>query len=333
MRHTKVVLLGATGFIGSALLRRFATRPMQIRAVSRRPAVVPDDAVADVEVCPVDLAERGAVADVVEDCDVVVHAVAHITGSSTWRIDEGDNVAEGVNVGLVHDLVDAARARSCGERLGVVFTGTVSQAGPHQRETVDGTEPDYPDDEYSNQKLAAERALLAADADGLLRGTSVRLPATYGYTPGSRARDKGVVSTMVRRAFAGEPLTIWHDGTVRRDLLYVEDAADGLVAATRHLPRLAGWPWVLGTGRSEPLGTVFRRVAELVGQRTGRPPVEVFSVPPPDYASAGDFRSLTVDASAFREVTGWRPRVSLDEGLRRTVESVSREARWYHLEP
>lgn len=317
---TRVVLLGATGFVGSAVLRRLAAHPVRVRAVSRRPARVPDGATAEIEVHARDLTAPGAVADVVADADVVVHTVAHITGSSTWRIEDGDSTAERVNVGLVHDLVEAARRRGGTTPQHVVFTGATSQIGPPEHEVLDGSEPDRPRDEYGRQKLAAEQALLAADAAGLLRCASVRLPTMYGYVPESTARDKGVVATMVRRAVAGERITMWHDGTVRRDLLHVEDAAAGLVTAALRVPRLAGRSWLLGTGHSEPLGEVFRTIAALVAARTGTSPVDVVSVPPPDYAEPSDFRSVTIDSSAFRAVTGWRPVIPLAEGLRRAVD-------------
>lgn len=315
----RIVLLGATGFVGSVVLRELATRPGRVRAVGRRPAPVPTGAVAEIEPRAVDLTEPGAVASVVSDADVVIHTVAYIAGSSTWRIEDGDAAAERVNVGLVRDLATALGDRG-GPPAGVVFAGAISQAGTPDRDVLDGTEPDRPRGEYNRQKLAAERLLLEADAAGVLRGASVRLPTVYGYGPRSTVRDKGVVSTMVRRALAGEQITMWHDGTVRRDLLHVEDAAAGLVAAADHMPALAGRHWLLGTGRSEPLGEVFRTVADLVAARTCKPPVGVVSVTPPAYAEAGDFRSVTVDSSAFRAATGWAPVVALADGLRRTVE-------------
>ncbi|KNB52381.1 oxidoreductase [Streptomyces caatingaensis] len=314
-----VAVLGASGFIGSAVLRELARGPWRIRAVSRRPAAVPAGARAAVEVRTADLTAPGATAEAVRDADVVIHAVAHIAGDTTWRIGEDDTAAERVNVGLVRDLVDALAARPRREPAAVLFAGAVSQAGPPDQDVLDGTETDRPAGAYDIQKLRAERLLLAADADGVLRGASLRLPTVFGHDPGSTARDKGVVSLMARRALAGEPITMWHDGTVRRDLLHVTDAARAFAAAARHTGALSGRHWLLGTGRGEPLGAVFRQVAALAAEHTGRPPVPVVSVEPPAHAEPGDFRGVTVDASAFRAATGWRPRVPLAEGLRGAV--------------
>ncbi|GAA2937175.1 hypothetical protein GCM10020221_36170 [Streptomyces thioluteus] len=287
--------------------------------MSRRPVAVPPGARAAVEVRAADLTAPGAMAAAVADADVVVHAVAHIAGGTTWRIEDGDAAAERVNVGLVRDLVGALAARPRREPATVLFAGAVSQAGPLDKDVLDGTETDRPAGEYDSQKLRAERLLLAADAEGVLRGVSLRLPTVFGYGPGSVARDKGVVTTMARRALAGDPITMWHDGTVRRDLLYSADAARAFVAAARHAGALSGRHWLLGTGRGEPLGAVFGQVAALAAEHTGRPPVPVVSVEPPAHAEPGDFRSVTVDASAFRAATGWRPEVPLAEALRRTV--------------
>ncbi|GAA1015460.1 oxidoreductase [Streptomyces sp. F-3] len=317
-----VTLLGATGFVGSAVLRELARRPLRIRAVSRRPAPVPPDARAEIEVHTADLTAPGAVAEAVAGADVVIHTVLYSAGATTWRVEKGDTAAERVNVGLLRDLVETLRERRAAEGgtpVRVLWAGAASQAGPQDKEVLDGTETDRPRGEYDRQKLAAERLLLAADAEGVLRGAAIRLPTVFGYAPESTARDKGVVTLMTRRALAGEPITMWHDGTVRRDLLYIEDVARAFAAAVDHADALAGRRWLLGTGRGEPLGAVFTTIAALVAEHTGKSAVPVVSVPPPAHAEPGDFHSFAVDSSAFRTATGWRPQTPLDEALRRTV--------------
>lgn len=319
-RIPRVVLLGATGFVGSAVLRELAAMPVRLRAVARHAAPVPEGALADVEVHTADLTEPGAMTDAVADADVVVHTVAYIAGASTWRVSDGDSAAERVNVGLVRDLVAALRGTGrTGPPPAVLFTGAASQVGPLDKDVLDGSEPDRPAGEYDRQKLAAERTLLEAHAEGVLRGASLRLPTVFGYGPRSTARDKGVVTTMVRKALAGEPITMWHDGTVRRDLLYVEDVARAVVAAIGRMDELAGKHWLLGTGEGRPLGRVFETVSRLVAEETGKQPVPVTSVEPPAHAEKGDFRSVTIDATAFRTATGWRPATPLEDALRATV--------------
>ncbi|GAB3837215.1 NAD-dependent epimerase/dehydratase family protein [Micromonospora andamanensis] len=312
-----VTVLGATGFIGSAVLRELAARPIRIRAVSRRPGPVPPAGPAEVEVRTLDLTAPGAVREATEGTDLVVHAVAHIAGVSTWRVDTGDTGAERVTVGVARDLVDTAATRGGGP-LPVVFTGTTTQAGLTRHEVLDGSEPDRPAGEYDRQKLAAERLLLAATERGVLAATSLRLPTVFGYGPHSTAPDKGVVADTVRRALAGQPLTMWHDGSVRRDFLYVDDAARALTAACDHIDELSGRGWLVGTGVGTPLAEAFAAIANIAAEHTGTR-VPVVSVEPPEYAEPGDFRSVTVDSTAFRTVTGWRPRVDLTAALRHTI--------------
>ncbi|MEU2389653.1 NAD-dependent epimerase/dehydratase [Streptomyces sp. NPDC007369] len=324
----QVVVLGASGFIGSAVVRALAdagTPGVRVRAVSRRPVRLPDRLAGRVEVVAADLTEPGALARAVAGADAVLPFTARIRGASGWRLSEDDTEAERVNVGLIRDLVAVLGGRPSGSTRRppvVVFPGSNTQVGRVGVERIDGSEPDRPEGVYDRQKHAAESLLKEASAAGLARAVSLRLPPVYG-PPAPTAEDRGVVSTMIRRALAGEPLTMWHDGTVRRDLLYVDDAARAFAAALAHADALDGRHFLIGTGRAQPLGEVFRAVARAVSRCTGADPVPVVSVTPPPHADPTDFRSLEVDPSSFVTATGWRALTPLDEALDRTVTAVA----------
>ncbi|AXG82297.1 NAD-dependent epimerase/dehydratase family protein [Streptomyces paludis] len=319
-----ITVLGASGFVGSAVVRALARRPVRLRLVARRPAV-PAPGPAGTTVVTADLTDRTALAEAVAGSDAVVHL---LLGDGGWRAAESDPGAERVNVGVLRDLVDLLRPAVPGAPPPlVVYGGAASQVGAPPREPLDGGEPDHPETAYDRQKLTAERLLMAATADGRVRGISLRLPTVYGEGAASGATDRGVVSAMARRALAGDALTMWHDGTVRRDLVHVDDVAAAFTAALDRPAPLVGGHWLIGAGRGDALGDVFRLVARAVSGHTGRPPVPVVSVEPPSHAPVTDFRSVTIDSSAFRAATGWHPRTTLPEGVDRTVAALARQLR------
>ncbi|MGW0591227.1 NAD-dependent epimerase/dehydratase family protein [Streptosporangium sp. NPDC002607] len=319
-----VVVLGASGFVGSALVTELAGRDVRLRLVARRPAVVPPGHAAEAEVRTADLTGAGQVAEAIAGADVVVNLLLY-TGGGTWRAAEDESPGERVNVGVVRDIVAAIRAeRRDGPPPVVLFPGSTSQVGPRSEARIDGTEPDAPVTAYDRQKLAAERELKAATAEGLLRGVTLRLGTVFGGRVSPTATDRGVVTTMVRRALAGEPLTVWNDGTAERDLLYVGDVAGAFLAALDHADSLAGRHWLIGTGGGRSVRDIFTTVAATVAARTGAPAVPVVSVPAPPDATGMDFHSVVADPAAFRAVTGWQARVPFREALERTVSSLIR---------
>jgi nucleoside-diphosphate-sugar epimerase len=318
-----VVVLGASGLVGTALTRELAARPGRLRVVARRGALVPTIRRAEVEVRRADLTEPGEIERAVADADVVVHLVAHTTGAGEWRSAENDGAAERVNLGLMYDLIDAIRAQRRVRPPVVVFAGSISQVGRPPSARLTGDEPDEPVTVYDRHKLAAERALQAATAEGVLRGITLRLGTlfTQGTDPGSL--DRGVVATMTRRALAGDPLTMWHDGTVRRDLLCVDDAAQAFVAALDHPDTLAGRHWLVGSGGSTSVGELFTAIAKAVSTLTGKSPVPVTSVAPPKESLAADMVDFLLDPSAFEEATGWSARIPLEEALEHMAKSFA----------
>ncbi|MEV7425274.1 NAD-dependent epimerase/dehydratase family protein [Streptomyces sp. NPDC091212] len=316
-----ITVLGASGFVGSAVIRALARRPIRLRAVARRPSE-PVPGPAGTTVVTADLTDRAALTEAVAGSDAVVHLLLADGG---WRAAESEPGAERVNVGVMRDLLDVLRPGTDGAAPPLlVYGGAASQVGTPPREPLDGSEPDHPETAYDRQKLTAEHLLKKATAEGRVRGISLRLPTVFGESAAPGAADRGVVSAMARRALAGETLTMWHDGTVRRDLVHVDDVAAAFTAALDHPDPLVGGHWLIGAGRGDALGDVFRLVARTVSDHTGRLPVPVVCVSPPSHAPVTDFRSVTIDSSPFRAATGWRPRTSLPEGVRRTVAALAR---------
>ncbi|WP_235921655.1 NAD-dependent epimerase/dehydratase family protein [Lentzea tibetensis] len=315
-------MLGASGYVGSVVSGLLAQRPVSLRLVARRNCVVPPDAVAGTEAVSIDLTDPDGVARAVDGADVVFHLAKH---SGDWRLPEENPAAtEPVNVGIMRSLVRVLADRPGSPPL-VVFAGACTQIGHTPDHPMDGTEPDDPDTEYDRQNLEAENVLMAASAAGAVRGISLRLATVFGQTALSGAPDAGVVTTMIRKALAGEQLTMWHDGTVVRDITYVEDVGRAFLAALDHPDALVGRHWMIGTGVADRLGDVFRTVAEAVADATGKPEVPVVTVTPPGAAVVTDFLNVFINPVPFGSATGWTARVPLREGIDRTVAALLRQ--------
>ena len=307
------MVLGATGFLGSGLVRLLAGEDADLRLVARRPPEVPAGVTAAVESVGSDLTDLAEVDALVRDADVVFPMVAAIRGRQGWRISDDNQTAHRIHVEVIE------RVAAVAEGAVVVFPGSNTQSGASGR--IDGTEPDRPGGVYDRQKNTAEHAVLAADARGVVSATSVRFPPLFGPAPAT-APDRGVVSSMARRALQGEALTVWGSADIRRDFLFVDDAARAMIAAWQGIDRTHGRHWVVGTGEAHTLGTVFATVAREVGHATGRARVPVVVVDPPERSEALDQRSVEPDPARFTEATGWRAEVALDDGVSRTVSHL-----------
>ncbi|ALG09447.1 NAD-dependent epimerase/dehydratase family protein [Kibdelosporangium phytohabitans] len=325
-----VVVLGASGLLGTAVTRELAGLPVDLRVVGRRLTSVPERPVADVEVRTADLTEPHELARAIAGADAIVHLVAHIAGPATWRVSAGDAVAERVNLGLVHDLISVLRAQRPATPPVVLFAGSMSQVGHPTGGRIDGTEPDNPLTTYDRQKQAAENALKAATADGVLRGATLRLATLFSQGTDSISLDRGVVSAMARRAWAGEPLTMWHDGTVKRDLLCVDDAAAAFASALDHADALAGRHWLVGTGLATSIADLFGSIAEAMSTATGKPAVPVISTEPAGQSMQTDQLDFVLDPGPFGRATGWQARIALAEALKRTAVAIADHAERTH---
>jgi CDP-paratose 2-epimerase len=120
--------------------------------------------------------------------------------------------------------------------------------------------------------------------------------------------DQGWVAHFLCSALREEPITIFGDGRQIRDLLYVEDLVDALLAASANERALAGQAFNIGGGVANAVSVLG--VVEMIGELIGERPEVLW-----DEWRAADQRYYVSDTSAFGNLTGWKPRVSVGSGL------------------
>jgi dTDP-glucose 4,6-dehydratase len=158
---------------------------------------------------------------------------------------------------------------------------------------------------YDEAKRFAEAMTMAYHRYHHIDTRIIRIFNTYG--PRMRARDGRVVSNFVVQALRGEPLTIYGEGQQTRSFCYVSDEVDGIF-------RLFMSDHTEPTNIGNPNEFTVRQLAELVLKLTGsRSPIERQPLP------VDDPKVRQPDISKARSLLGWEPKVSLEEGLTRTI--------------
>ena len=164
---------------------------------------------------------------------------------------------------------------------------------------------------YDESKRFGEALVSTYMRSTSLDGRIVRIFNTYG--PRMRPTDGRVVSTFIRQALAKEPLTIYGDGAQTRSLCYVSDLIEGIVRCAAS-DAARGLVINLGNPQERTILEIAQTVCHVVGIDFVQS-----SKPLPE----GDPKRRCPDISRARRLLGWEPRVGLEDGLRKTIESFA----------
>jgi dTDP-glucose 4,6-dehydratase len=165
---------------------------------------------------------------------------------------------------------------------------------------------------YDEAKRYAEALTMAYHRQQGVDTCVVRIFNTYG--PRMRPHDGRAIPTFMRQASAKEPITVFGDGSQTRSFCYVDDLIRGLIA-------LAGSGEHLPVNIGNPAEYTLLELARKVLEATGSTSEIVFEALPVD-----DPKVRQPDITRARQLLGWEPQVSLEEGLRRTLQANQRES-------
>src|SRR5215468_10206060 len=306
----RAVITGGLGFIGSAIARRLVALGAEVLLID---SMIPE--------------YGGNIANIADIRDRVTVNIADIRGgyglrhllggqdflfnlaAQTSHLDSMSQPEEDLAINCTAQLQLLEICRAINPEIAIVHAGTRQIYGRPEYLPVDERHPLRPVDVNGVNKMAGEAYhLLYRDVYGV-RTRSLRLTNVYG--PGMRIRDarQTFLGIWLRRIIEGQPFEVW-GGEQRRDLLYVEDAADAFLYAAI-TPEAEGLALNIGGGEAVSLADLARALVEANGGGN----YETREFPPErKRIDVGDF---LIDDRRFRAISGWRPRVGLSEGLRR----------------
>jgi UDP-glucose 4-epimerase len=304
----KVLVTGGAGFIGSHVVQALIQAGHRVCVVDDLSSGLREHVPPGVRLHVVDIADP-ALAGVfdAERPDTVSHQAAQASVAVSIREPRAD---ARVNVIGTLNLVEQA-VRTRVRRFVFASTGGAIY-GDCDRIPVTEDQPARPISPYGVHKLCAEHHLFAAHHLHGLRWIALRYANVYGPRQDPYG-EAGVVAIFTGAMLAGQTPTIFGDGLHTRDYVYVDDVAAANVGA---LESEADGVYNIGTGTE----TTTQQIFESLKGHTGYAGVARYTPPRP-----GDVRRIALDVSRAEQVLGWRPGVSLDEGLRRTVEWFRRE--------
>ncbi len=301
------LVTGGAGFIGSHLAAALLARGEEVRVadnfVTGREANL---AVLNghAECLRGDLADEAFARRAVEGIDIVLHQAAI---PSVPRSVSDPLTSNRANVDATLAVLVAARDAGVTR---VVYAASSSAYGDTPTLPKREDMPTRPLSPYALQKLVGEQYLQLFTQLYGLETVSIRYFNVFGPRQDPSSPYSGVIALFVTRMLEGVAPTITGDGEQTRDFTYVDNVVDGVLRAAT-APGVSGRVINVATGTRVSINQLYRTLQQLLE----------FPLPP-QYIDPrpGDVRDSLADLTLARELLGYEPHVSLEEGLRRTVE-------------
>jgi len=310
----RVLVTGAGGFIGSHLAEQLARLGAKTRALVRYTStgswgwLDESELKPDIEVVAGDLRDRDSVRRALDGVEQVFHLGALIAIPYSYHAP--DSYVQTNALGTLNVLQGA---RDAGVER-VVHTSTSEVYGTAQYVPIDEKHPLVGQSPYSATKIAADKLAESFHLSFALPVVTVRPFNTYGPRQSARA----VIPTIITQCLTGDTVRLGNLAPTR-DLMYVSDTVEGFLCAAQADEAAIGQTVNLGTGTGISIGDLAKKIASLTGKA-----VRIESDGERVRPAASEVDRLVADNRLAQKLIGWKPQVSLDDGLRQTIPWVEK---------
>jgi len=292
----RLIGLGAEVSIADACLDPYGWNFANIREINDK-----------VSFTKADIRDAAAMAAAVKNQDFIFNCAAQCSHIDSMRDPFLD-----MDINCRGTLVLLEACRKCADTAKIVYAGTRAQMGALRHSPADEEHTDNPTDIYGADKWAAEKYHLIYNSVYGLPAASLRINNTYGERHQMRHAKYGIMNWFIRVALDGGEIQVFGDGSQTRDYNHISDVVDAMILAAQS-PKSNGKYYLLGSGKETKFIDMVKAVIKAAGSGSYR------LVPWPEDRKAIEVGSFFVTYKKIRDELGWEPKVSLDEGLRRTI--------------
>ncbi|MBL7145006.1 MAG: SDR family NAD(P)-dependent oxidoreductase [Phycisphaerae bacterium] len=321
---TTILVTGAGGFIGSHLVELLLRNGAKVRAFvhyNSRSDIgnlrfLPKEALDKIEIVFGDVRDSGSIDQAVTGCEYIFHLAALI-GIPYSYLAPRSYVDTNVNGTL--NVLEAVRKHRITR---MVHTSTSEVYGTAQYEPIDEKHPLQAQSPYSASKISADMLVESYHRSFGLAVTILRPFNTYGPRQSARA----VIPAIISQLLSNKEVVRLGSLDPERDLTFVEDTARAFVAAAES-DKMVGKTVHVGNGKSISIGKLAEKLVEMLNPKA-RIVCDEKRVRPVN----SEVMKLICDYSKAETEMGWKPAVSLTEGLGRTIEFVRKNMDFYSEE-
>ncbi|MBI5248910.1 MAG: NAD-dependent epimerase/dehydratase family protein [Desulfomonile tiedjei] len=307
---TKVLVLGGCGFIGSHVVDALLGRGYTVTIFDKDKVDTANVAhvLSQVQLIQGDFSNRKNVEEMIGDHDHIVHLIGTTlpqTSTEHPAYDVESNVIPTLN------LLDAAK-RSRVKRLVFASSGGTIYGVP-RRLPISEDHPTNPVSAYGISKLMIEKYLQLYAYHHAIDAVSLRVSNPYGERQSPLAA-QGAVAVFVWKALNRESITIWGDGQIIRDFIYIGDVVDMFVQAIEQ-DNQETRVFNVGSGA----GTSLNDLLQIIERVIGRKPTITYTK-----GRKVDIPANVLDVGRARQVYDWQPKVAMEDGIARVAAFMNR---------
>lgn len=315
-KNKNIIIVGASGYIGSSLVNKLKNFECKIIRISRNPKQLTllKESSADILDLGLDFKSEQFLYEI-KKVDIIFYLSSQ---TSTYVAEK--NIIEDYEQSVVPVLDLLAVCDKLTSTPTFVFSSAVTVCGLVDKLPVDESAETNPITVYDIHKLLIEKYLKFYTQKGIIKSCILRLSNVYGPGVKSSSSDRGILNLMIKKALEAEDLTLYGDGCFVRDYIYIDDVIDAFLRACKYIDNTNNKHYIIGSGLENDIKKAFELIVKKNSTITGKD-IRINSIPMPLNMSKIESRHFLANNTLFCNDTNWMVQTTLDCGIEKTMKN------------